>query len=204
MKVKLIQCTGFEPAMLGSMLSYGKTSLKDLELFADTKTVRPEIQERFEPLSKTLVSSGAGHDKFLEQIQYWIAVRAPLRFHKQLDTYRHTSKSSESTMHLAWKGGVDETDFENFECIYPETLERLNADIKRYCEEKDTKKKKELFDIITMNLPDGYLQTRMLNTSAKSLRNMYFQRRNHKLGEWHDFCDAIKTFPYADLITLEK
>ena len=204
MKVKLIQCTGFEPAMLGSMLSYGKTSLKDLELFADTKTVRPEIQERFEPLSKTLVSSGAGHDKFLEQIQYWIAVRAPLRFHKQLDTYRHTSKSSESTMHLAWKGGVDETDFENFECIYPETLERLNADIKPYCEEKDTKKKKELFDIITMNLPDGYLQTRMLNTSAKSLRNMYFQRRDHKLGEWHDFCDAIKTFPYAELITLEK
>lgn len=204
MKVKLIQCTGFEPAMLGAMLSYGKTSLKDLELFADTKTVRPEIQERFEPLSKTLVSSGAGHDKFLEQIQYWIAVRAPLRFHKQLDTYRHTSKSSESTMHLAWKGGVDETDFENFECIYPETLERLNADIKRYCEEKDTIKKKELFDIITMNLPDGYLQTRMLNTSAKSLRNMYFQRRDHKLGEWHDFCDAIKTFPYAELITLEK
>ena len=151
-----------------------------------------------------MFSSGAGHDKFLEQIQYWIAVRAPLRFHKQLDTYRHTSKSSESTMHLAWKGGVDETDFENFECIYPETLERLNADIKRYCEEKDTKKKKELFDIITMNLPDGYLQTRMLNTSAKSLRNMYFQRRDHKLGEWHDFCDAIKTFPYADLITLEK
>ena len=204
MKVKLIQCTGFEPAMLGAMLSYGKTSLKDLELFADTKTVRPEIQERFEPLSKTLVSSGAGHDKFLEQIQYWIAVRAPLRFHKQLDTYRHTSKSSESTMHLAWKGGVDETDFENFECIYPETLERLNADIKRYCEEKDTIKKKELIDIITMNLPDGYLQTRMLNTSAKSLRNMYFQRRDHKLGEWHDFCDAIKTFPYAELITLEK
>ena len=55
-----------------------------------------------------------------------------------------------------------------------------------------------------MNLPDGYLQTRMLNTSAKSLRNMYFQRRDHKLGEWHDFCDAIKTFPYAELITLEK
>ena len=37
MKVKLIQCTGFEPAMLGAMLSYGKTSLKDLELFSDTK-----------------------------------------------------------------------------------------------------------------------------------------------------------------------
>ena len=57
MKVKLIQCTGFEPAMLGSMLSYGKTSLKDLELFADTKTVRPEIQERFDAL-KDLIAKG--------------------------------------------------------------------------------------------------------------------------------------------------
>lgn len=205
MEVKLIHCTGFEPAMIGAMLSYGKTSLFDFKLLADNNEIRPEIKERFEPLSNTLVSSGAGHDKFLEQIQYWVAIRAPLRFWKQFDTYRvGCSKSSESTMHLAWKGGVDSDDFEEPELIFPETLKRLNETIEQYRNEKDNTKKKELFNIITLNLPDGYLQTRMVNTNAKSLRNMYFQRKDHKLGEWNYFCDALKEFPYGDLITLEK
>lgn len=205
MEVSLIQCTGFEAAMLGAMLSYGKTSLTDLDMFGLSDIIRPEIKERFAPLSETLVSSGAGHDKFLEQIQYWLGIRAPLRFWKQFDTYRvGMSKSSESTMHLAWKHGVDRSDFEQSGLIFPETIDLLNQKIKEYCEEKDTAKKADLFNIITLNLPDGYLQTRMVNTNAKTLRNMYFQRRNHKLGEWHEFCDAIKKFPHGDLITLEK
>lgn len=28
--------------------------------------------------------------------------------------------------------------------------------------------------------------------------------KNHKLDEWHDFCDWIKTLPYSELITGEE
>ena len=36
------------------------------------------------------------------------------------------------------------------------------------------------------------------------LYNMYMWRKNHKLDEWHTFCDMIETLPYADiLITLK-
>lgn len=30
---------------------------------------------------------------------------------------------------------------------------------------------------------------------------MYKSRRNHKLDEWHTFCDWIEGLPYSELIT---
>lgn len=61
--------------------------------------------------------------------------------------------------------------------VYQETLDRLNANIREYLSELTTpKKKKALFGVIIGNLPDGYLQTRMVNINAKALRNIYFQR----------------------------
>lgn len=52
-------------------------------------------------------------------------------------------------------------------------------------------------------LPSAYLQTRTVTMSYANLRNIYFQRKSHKLHEWHDFCDWIKTLPYSEeLITI--
>ena len=52
-------------------------------------------------------------------------------------------------------------------------------------------------------LPSAYLQKRTITMSYANLRNIYFQRRSHKLQEWHDFCDWIKTLPYSkELITI--
>lgn len=33
------------------------------------------------------------------------------------------------------------------------------------------------------------------------LANIYKSRRNHKLDEWHTFCDWIEGLPYSALIT---
>lgn len=70
----------------------------------------------------------------------------------------------------------------------------------KYLETKDTRYWKELIRW----LPEGFLQTRTTTMSYANLRNIYFQRRNHKLTEWHQFCDWIITLPYAkELIILE-
>jgi hypothetical protein len=31
---------------------------------------------------------------------------------------------------------------------------------------------------------------------GKSLSRVYHQRKNHKLVEWHAFCDWVETLPY--------
>ena len=204
MKLILVEHEGFKPAMLGAMLSFGKTSFEDFKDYGCFSGIRPEINERFKELSEKLVCSGAGHDKFLEQIQYWIGIQAPLYWWKQFDTYRiGVSKSSESTMHKSWKNGLTVEMFE--QPVYHETLDRLNANIREYLSDlTKPERKKALFGVIIGNLPDGYLQTRMVNVNAKTLRNMYLQRKNHKLEEWRDFCAWLKTIPHGDLITFES
>ena len=54
-------------------------------------------------------------------------------------------------------------------------------------------------------LPMSYKYKFTWSANYEVLRNIYFQRRNHKLKEWSIFCDWIKELPYAnELITLEK
>lgn len=195
MRYKVLHCAGYEQAVLGMMLSYGKTSFDD---FTATEEDRDRVATKLAPMD-------GGHNKFLEQIQYWILVQAPLFWWKQFDTYRvAVSKSSESTMHKSWKNGLSHNMFET--PIFTETLDNINELITEYNQDTtSTARKTYLQECIIGNLPDGYLQTRLVNINAKSLRNMYFQRRNHKLKQWRDFCAWIKTeLPYGDLITAER
>ena len=195
MRYNVLHCAGYEQAVLGMMLSYGKTSFDD---FTATDEDRDRVATKLSPMD-------GGHNKFLEQIQYWILVQAPLFWWKQADTYRvGVSKSSESTMHKSWKNGLTQEMFET--PIFQDTLNNLNKFIDEYNAEKTTTERKAyLQDLIIGNLPDAYLQTRLLNVNAKCLRNMYFQRRDHKLKQWRDFCAWIKTeLPYGDLITAER
>lgn len=69
----------------------------------------------------------------------------------------------------------------------------------RYIETNDKRYWRALVQI----LPQSWLQTRTVTMSYANLRNIYFQRRNHKLKEWHKFCDWIHTLPYNELITME-
>ena len=50
-------------------------------------------------------------------------------------------------------------------------------------------------------LPSSFNQLRTIDLNYENLYSMYFQRRNHKLDEWHTFCDWIESLPYSELIT---
>lgn len=54
-------------------------------------------------------------------------------------------------------------------------------------------------------LKEGTMQKRIQMFSYQTLRRIYFQRRNHRLPMWHDFCSWIESLPFANiLITIEK
>ena len=42
-----------------------------------------------------------------------------------------------------------------------------------------------------------YDQMRTVTLNYETLTNIYYARRNHKLDEWHTFCDMICALPYA-------
>lgn len=89
--------------------------------------------------------------------------------------------------------------------LYPKDLleviiEGLNKYRNKYLETKD---KKYWWQMIQL-LPSSYNQKRTVMLNYEALANMYKSRKNHKLDEWHDFCDWIKTLPYSELITNER
>lgn len=73
-------------------------------------------------------------------------------------------------------------------------LEKLRE---KYNETKDIRYWKE----IIRWLPESWLQTRTVTMSYANLRNIYHQRKGHKLTEWKQILNWIETLPYAqDLI----
>lgn len=55
------------------------------------------------------------------------------------------------------------------------------------------------------DIPMGHVQKTIDFFSYQTLRRIYFQRKNHRLPMWHDFCSWIETLPFAkEFITLEK
>ena len=74
----------------------------------------------------------------------------------------------------------------------PETISRINAARKEFIETKD---KTAWWQMIQL-LPSSYNQMRTWDGNYETLMSMYFQRRNHKLDEWHTFCDWILELPY--------
>lgn len=63
-----------------------------------------------------------------------------------------------------------------------------------------TKDKQYWWQMIQL-LPSSYNQKRTVMLNYEVLANIYKSRRNHKLDEWHTFCDWIESLPYSELIT---
>ena len=74
----------------------------------------------------------------------------------------------------------------------------LNFYRDRYLE---TRAKQDWWQLIQL-LPSSYNQKRTVMLNYEVLHNIYISRKDHKLDEWHTFCDWIEELPYSDLITL--
>lgn len=178
-------------ALFGIGLSYGLTSgienVKDLE--------RAECYDRLMQIARGLAHKpGGGHNKFLETITLTLDVKAPRYWWQEFDTYRvGVTKQSESTMHTIMARELTDDNFEGELC--DGVLAQLNAIRETYlscCEYDDDGGTDYYFEMMKTNLPEGYLQRRIVCLNAKALQNMYTQRKNHRLPEWRSFFDAIK------------
>ena len=170
-------------------------------------------------LIKADVSGGTGqpNSKFLRMIHVQVAVTGPLYWWKELDTYKvGTTANSTSTMHKLANYPITKECFEmdDFADVrfdeeddcqgllnahWDSTIYMCELLRQKFNNTKDKKYWKELIRI----LPESWLQTRMWDADYATLRNIYKWRKNHKLTEWHSFCDWIETLPYAKELICE-
>lgn len=158
-------------------------------------------------LMTRLRNAGTDHRKFMRMIVVYLDITAPLYWWKEFDTYKvGTVANSCSTMH---KIADKEFTLEDFSCEHLENswLAHLKETIRLLNEARDayhwcnTDAKKEWWWQMIQLLPSSYNQRRTVMLNYEVLANMYKSRRNHKLDEWHTFCDWIEKLPYSELIT---
>ena len=151
--------------------------------------------EKMGGVAKRLCNKSGGHNKFLEHIIIWLEVKAPRYWWAEADTFRISTKQSESTVHTILKKALTSENFEDYD-ISESYLKELNDLIVL----KD-------FQRIKRKLPEGFLQTREWCMSYKTLQNIIVQRKNHVLPHWRSFIDQVlEQIEHKELVvgTLEE
>ena len=154
-------------------------------------------------LMQSLAHAGSSHRKFMRMIPVYCDVTAPLYWWKEMDTYRMgVEKNSCSTMHKIHAKPFTLEDFSH-DMLTPDSLGALQATIDFLNKQREsylkTKDKQDWYQLIQL-LPSSYNQMRTMMFSYEALFKIWHERKDHKLNEWHTFCQWIETLPLAQEI----
>lgn len=181
-------------------------------------------------LMMKLAAGGPVHAKYRRMITVYLDITASLYWWKEFDTYKvGTVANSCSTMHkIAAKEftiddfscehliGSSYNEYENFkDCFCSNHVEQESwdydisplrfmeniIDVLNQCREKylETKDKTYWWQMIQL-LPSSYNQKRTIMLNYEVLAGIYPMRKNHKLDEWHEFCQRIEQLPHSEII----
>lgn len=163
--------------------------------------------ERGERLVKATLKGNTAHHQFLTGIRVNFDLTFTNKAWVEAERYRFLEfVSSQSTMHRITKFDLDG---QYIEYVDPRIIEIMKEKVERYnrlvelrpetlIPEYEDEIKEAYLEILYSN-PAGFKLTARMTTNYRCLRNIYIQRRNHRLPEWRAFCRWIETLPYANL-----
>lgn len=216
-KIENVEVHGWEAAIRGMRNPMNSWERSDSSCFGcmdsgekrfrDCETCDEYIGPNDRDLMMRLARAGSEHAKYRRMIVCSFDCVAPLYLLKEIDTYKvGTVSNSCSTMHCIHSKPIELSDF-SFDNLLDEFKDAV-FDVVKECE-KVRKKFLETGDkrywrLLIQLLPSSYNQRRTIMLNYEVLANIYRQRKNHKLDEWHEFCAWIETLPYSEIITLKE
>lgn len=194
----------FELAFRGVRFSWGSNNRSD-SVYLNSDFILGSEDKK---LLTKLISAGPSHSKFLRQLPVLIDFEAPEFFLKEWDTYKIGTVSNRSSMmHTLGKVEFSESMFDwehTPNSFKQETLDNLNILRSMWI---DAGKRKgpeaERWLAMVEAIPQSWYYRTLWSGSYETLRTMFFQRRNHRLPHWRQFCGFIKDLPHSELITVE-
>lgn len=219
-KIENIEVSGWEAAIRGMRNPMNSWDKSDSEWtwVEDPSPINPNdpgmmfvIGANDLDLMKRLAKGGSVHAKYRRMIMVTCDITAPLYWWKEYDTYKvGTVANSCSTMHkihdkeftiddfshehLIGEGVVPDHVDENPYDMMWSVINCLNFARDMYLETKD---KVWWWQMIQL-LPSSYNQRRTVQFSYENGCSMHGDRENHKLDEWHVFCNMLEALPYAE------
>ena len=213
-KIEHTEVHGWEAAIRGmrNPMNSWERSDSEWEFVEDPSIINPNDEVKFvignndHDLMMRLAKAGSVHAKYRRMIMVTCDITAPLYWWKEFDTYKvGTVANSCSTMHKihAKEFTLDDFSHEHLKSAYKSALGfvigNLNIARLNYLETKD---KTYWWQMIQL-LPSSYNQKRTVQLNYEVLVGILRDRQNHKLDEWHTFCDWIRELPYSEIIDVK-
>lgn len=184
MVISNIHVYGIENAVRGSKFP----------MATDTGSLSSDIVERTKKLGQSPV--GAAHDQFLTGCLIQFDLTFTVKAWTEAERYHFFDFiSSQSTMHRISKFDLDN---QYIKYVDPRMIEVMNDLKDRYNETND---KEDYLRLLYSN-PCGFKLTAAMTTNYRQLKTIYYQRKNHRLPEWREFCEQIEKLPYFKELVL--
>ncbi|EET59449.1 hypothetical protein BRYFOR_08540 [Marvinbryantia formatexigens DSM 14469] len=224
-KIENVEVVGWEAAIRGMRNPMNSWKKSDSEFITSYENL---IGDNDHDLMMRLANGGPVHAKYRRMIVVYLDITAPLYWWKEFDTYKvGTVANSCSTMHKIAEKEFEWSDFStehlfNFgmwgepftdaDAVYAPAktmkcvISALNGARNRYFDYKSRGKEweplaKQAWWQMIQLLPSSYNQKRTVMLNYEVLAGIYPMRKNHKLDEWHQFCEWIEDLPYSEIIT---
>ena len=169
---------------------------------AEMRQMDEKDLKRAEKLSIASVHDNGAHGQFLTGIRVAFDLTFSNKAWVEAERYRFLEfVSSQSTMHRITKFDLDK---QYNEYVDPRVVNIMKEKVEEYNSMEDSPEKvKKYLEILYTN-PAGFELTARLTTNYRCLKNIYAQRKNHRLPEWRAFCLWIESLPYAKELILSK
>ena len=203
MVIENIQVYGIDNAVRGSKFP----------MSVDVDSLNTEIVERTKKLGQSPV--GAAHDQFLTGCLVQFDLTFTVKAWTEAERYHFFDFiSSQSTMHRITKFDLDKS---YIEYVDQRIIDIMKEKVSEYnklveCKPKNIKAgqliedynnliAKKYLEILYSN-PCGFKLTAAMTTNYRQLKTIYYQRKNHRLPEWREFCEQIEQLPYFKELVL--
>lgn len=210
MKVENVRIYDLEESLIASGYPMRTMAIQNQGL--DEKDLK-----RGHNLSKACDRGNGAHGQYLTGIRVNFDLTFTNKAWVEAERYRFLEfVSSQSTMHRITKFDLRE---QYNEYVDPRIIDIMEEKVNKYnelankiqriekLEEKpvsdfwlmDAKEELKLryLEILYSN-PAGFQLTARMATNYRCLKNIYIQRKNHRLPEWREFCAWIETLPYFE------
>ena len=200
MRISNIKVYGVEDAMGYAKLPMMNPTGVDNMLSNMERGVSPEQSDkalgRMRRLGATPI--GSGHDNYLMGIIAQFTVDFTIKAWTEAERYHFFDIiSSCSTMHALQKVNVDDAYIKYVDKRMVYIMDEL---INRY---NDNPSSENFLNMVYSN-PTGMKLTAAITTNYRQLKTIYYQRKDHRLPEWREFCKCLITdFPYFKELCLK-
>lgn len=168
-----------------------RTTLIDYE----NEDITDQDIKRCVNLVRATETDNQAHGQFLSGILVAFDLTFSVKAWTEAERYKFlTFISSQSSMHRIAKFDMDNVFEEHVDDRIVNVVKQLVED---YNNETDPELKKDKYLNLLYSCPTGLRLTARMNTNYRCLRNIYKQRKDHRLPEWRAFCKWIETLPYA-------